>query len=397
MSTRSEEPLLPYESSEDVAIWSPAVTKREVDETSESSQTTLPEDDVAIARKIVQITGPVFASCIITWTNSFFTIWLLGNAGVEDDSMWMASYGLANVVVNITGHSFLWGLGGALDTLASQAWGAKEYHSIGVSSQRVVLLLPCLINLPIALIWFNATPILLAMGQSHDIAENVSSYARIRIPGIFCQPISIATQKVLTAMGKTDMLLYVDLIGVPLSMLFTWLFVAPASPIANIFETPINGSAYASTLMDVIFALILTVFCSCDVDCNLCWGGFTRSAWSGWGAYLKLAIPAMLMGIFEWWSWDIVNFLAGLCPDPKTTLATNALLGQIISLAYCLNIGVQQGTQTLVGNAVGAGDAKIARRSSIVGGSIGVIAMLCQCLGLYLFRDGWGRLFQAQP
>ena len=85
---------------------------------------------------------------------------------------------------------------------------------------------------------------------------------------------------------------------------------------------------------------------------------------------MKISVPAMLMGIFEWWSqlgrclrlpqgssqgqarslccaglalhchcfrsWDIVNFLAGLCPHPKSTLATNALLGSIISLPYCL-------------------------------------------------------------
>jgi len=212
----ADAPLLLEE--ESVAVWWSPVKKEEEEEKEddEKSDSTLPSEERDIAWRIMCIAFPVFISCIITWTNSFFTIWLIGNSGSKD-ALWMASYGLANVVVNITGHSFLWGLGGALDTLASQAWGAKEYSSIGLSSQRVVLLLTCVVNLPVAAIWFNASPILLAMGQSPQIAENVSSYARIRIPGMFCQPLSIATQKVLTAMGKTDLLMYIDLIGLPLS------------------------------------------------------------------------------------------------------------------------------------------------------------------------------------
>ena len=83
----------------------------------------------------------------------------------------------------------------------------------------------------------------------------------------------------------------------------------------------------------------------CDSDCRSCWPGWSWQCWRGWCPYLSIAVPALLMGIFEWWSWDIVNFLAGLCHehgqshDAKTSLATNALLGIIISLAYCIPIG----------------------------------------------------------
>lgn len=103
----------------------------------------------------------------------------------------------------------------------------------------------------------------------------------------------------------------------------------------------------------------------------------------------------MLMGVFEWVSWDIVSFLAGLCADPKTTLATNALLSQIISLAYCISSGLSTGVQTLVGNALGAGRTQRAIEVCRVGFGGGVLCMALQCVLLYFTRNQWAALFKV--
>jgi len=177
-------------------------------------------------------------------------------------------------------------------------------------------------------------------------------------------------------------------------MALTWLCIAPTSPL--VFASPIDGSACAATIMDLLYGIVLTLYCAVDADCQKCWSGLSRKAWGGWWVYLQLAMPACAMGVFEWWSWDIVNYLAGLTRDPSQTLATNALLGQIISLAYCLSLGVQQGAQTLVGNAVGAGDVLCAKRATRVGFCLGAAAMLVQCAFLIVFRHSWASLFQDE-
>jgi len=200
----------------------------------------------------------------------------------------------------------------------------------------VVLILTLCVNVPVVAIWLNATPLLVALGQDQDIADKVADYARIRILGLFMQAVTCVAMKTLTAMGKTKVLLYVNLLGIVVALALTWLFISADSPFSSFFVSPVDGSAWASTLLDSLSAGVLLGCCICDSDCQRCWSGFSYKAWAGWGAYLKISVPAMLMGIFEWWSWDIVNFLAGLCPHPKSTLATNALLGSIISLPYCL-------------------------------------------------------------
>ena len=85
---------------------------------------------------ILRVGWPIAISQTAMWVQGFVTIWLLGANGKK---LAMAGYGLANVLCNITGHCILWGIGAGIDTLASQAWGAKEYQAIGLVNQRALL------------------------------------------------------------------------------------------------------------------------------------------------------------------------------------------------------------------------------------------------------------------
>jgi MATE family multidrug resistance protein len=164
----------------------------------------------------------------------------------------------------------------------------------------------------------------------------------------------------------------------------------------------VAGSALASTLVDALTAATLLVVWLCDGESIRCWqNGWTRQCWRGWRAYLSIALPALLMAICEWWSWDVVNFLAGVCRghghDAQTSLATNALLGTIISLAYCLPFGLQTGVTTLVGNALGAQSPREAKDVALVGFAMGVVAMAAQAGALLAARHTWAHFFTSEP
>ena len=81
------------------------------------------------------------------------------------------------------------------------------------------------------------------------------------------------------------------------------------------------GAALVSSILQALQALTYLLLAVTDAECRQCWPGINSSALRGWCAYLKIAVPCFVMGVCEWWSWDIVNFLAGLCPEPKTALA----------------------------------------------------------------------------
>ena len=346
-----------------------------------------------ILRPILKIAWPVMASALVQWSQSFFTIWLIGGNGSRTS---MAAFGLSNVLCNVTGHSLLWGIGSGFDTLAPQAWGADERRKLGVTAQRVLAILVVAVCAPVVAVWLNASSILLAAGQDRRVALKVESFARIRVPGLFAQaPVCVITST-LTAMGKTRALLALNVLSVVASGGLNWLFISARSPLSGALS-PVDGSALASTCVDIAGAFVLSLVVFCDGDCRDCWPGFdARRCFRGWGPYLALAVPSLVMVIIEWWSWDCVNLLAGLVRDPRTALAANALLGNVISLAYCLPFGLQAGTRTLVGNALGAQKPEEAKRAASVGAVLGVGAMGGQALALYAGRRVWSTLFEGE-
>ena len=124
----------------------------------------------AVIGDIAKIAWPVILSNMVGWSSSFFGLWLLADAG---DSASLAAYGLATALCNVTGHAFLWGIGGGLDTLSSQAWGANDRRAVGIYGQRAFWVLTFVVNVPICLVWLNAEALLLALGQDADIARKV--------------------------------------------------------------------------------------------------------------------------------------------------------------------------------------------------------------------------------
>lgn len=82
----------------------------------------------------------------------------------------MAAAALAGMFANVSAWSVAFGTATALDTLCSQAWtGARDKTLVGVHLQRALVIL-LLMFIPIAIVWWNATRILLALNQEPELA-----------------------------------------------------------------------------------------------------------------------------------------------------------------------------------------------------------------------------------
>jgi MATE family multidrug resistance protein len=72
----------------------------------------------------------------------------------------------------------------SLDTLCGQAFGAKQYHLLGIYKQRAVLVLT-MVSAVVAIVWSYTGQILLLVGQDPEIAMGAGSYIRWLIPALF--------------------------------------------------------------------------------------------------------------------------------------------------------------------------------------------------------------------
>jgi MATE family multidrug resistance protein len=76
------------------------------------------------------------------------------------------------------------GMATALDTLCGQAFGAGQYHHLGIYKQRAMLVIG-LACVPFAFVWAYAGHILASIGQDPAVAAEAGAYARWLIPSIF--------------------------------------------------------------------------------------------------------------------------------------------------------------------------------------------------------------------
>ncbi|SAL97810.1 hypothetical protein [Absidia glauca] len=103
---------------------------------------------------------------------------------------------------SVTAWSVALGATTALDTLLSQAWtGATDKTLLGIHLQRALLVLS-LLFIPISIIWWNATSLLLCLKQDQDVAVFTGLFMRYLLIGAPAYIAFEAIKKFLQAQGK---------------------------------------------------------------------------------------------------------------------------------------------------------------------------------------------------
>ena len=93
----------------------------------------------------------------------------------KDTALVLDGAGLGSSVINITGYLVMFGMGAAMDTLASQAYGAGSYKKVGVYLQRGILI-QALGLLVVLAIWANLESILSLLHQPPCVVRYTVMY-----------------------------------------------------------------------------------------------------------------------------------------------------------------------------------------------------------------------------
>ena len=128
-------------------------------------------------RQIFRLAWPVGATFILQSSAQQMTIIFVGQLGAAQ----LGAASMANMWINITGMSIIYGGMSAYDTLGSQAFGAKNYPLVGLLAQRC-LAICTILCVPIALSWWFLTgPVLVLVGIEQRTADLAGLFARANI------------------------------------------------------------------------------------------------------------------------------------------------------------------------------------------------------------------------
>ena len=152
------------------------------------------------------------------------------------------------------------------------------------------------------------------------------------------------------------------------------------------------GAPLAMSVCDGLQMGVILALAAREDDFKSVWGsGWSSDALKGWGAYLRLGFPSLILFLVEWVSWDILVFLAGLLgPTPQ---AAQSALPYILNYpTYFVGAGLGSATTVLIGNKLGEGRANGARAVARVAFATGIVAMALTVGGMSLLREAGIRL-----
>ncbi|XP_061351425.1 protein DETOXIFICATION 16-like [Gastrolobium bilobum] len=342
------------------------------------------EDIVEEAKKQLWLAGPLIAVSLLQYSLQMISIMFVGHLG----KLPLSGASLGNSFASVTGYSVLLGMGSALETLCGQAYGARQYHMLGVHTQRAMFVL-LVLTIPLSLIWFYTSNLLIAMGQDHEISTEAGIFNRWMIPGLFAYGLLQCLNRFLQTQNNVFPMLISSGITTSVHIVFCWVFVFE-------YELGSKGAALAISMSYWINVFLLLIYINLATACASTWNGVSKEALNDILSFIKLAVASAVMICFEYWSFEMVVLLSGLLPDPQLETSVLSISLNTCWMVYMISVGLGGAISTRVSNELGAGNAQgalLALRVMIV---IAILEGTTVGLVTILVRNVWGKLYSNE-
>lgn len=333
-----------------------------------------------------KIAGPIVLTTLLIYSRSVISMLFLSHLGKIE----LAGGALALGCANITGNSVIKGLAMGMDPICGQAYGAKRFSVLSQIYQKTLCLL-LLICIPIALVWLNAEPIFLRLGQDPDISRVAKVYMVFSIPELLAQAVLHPIRAFLRTQGLTAPLTIAAVCAVVLHVPINYI-------LAIHLNLGIKGVALALACNTFNLNLGLIIYVIMSKNSLKPWHGFTiLSFFQGWGPLLGLAVPSCISVCLEWWWYEIMLFLCGLLSNPEACVAAMGILIQTTALLYVFPFALSCSLTTRVGHALGAGQPSRAQWTAIIGITMAFGLGISAFVFTTVLKSMWGKLFTDEP
>ncbi|RXI08452.1 hypothetical protein DVH24_022596 [Malus domestica] len=318
---------------------------------------------------------------LLLYLRSMISMLFLGRLG----ELALAGGSLAVGFANITGYSILSGLAMGMEPICGQAFGAKKHTLLGLSLQRMVLLL-LFTSLPISLLWLNMKKILLICGQDEAIAAEAQLYLLCSLPDLLAQSFLHPLRIYLRSQSITLPLTLCATLAIILHIPINYLLVSH-------LDLGIKGVALSGVWSNFNLVASVIVYIIVSGVHKKTWGGISMDCFREWRTLLNLAVPSCISVCLEWWWYEIMILLCGLLINPRATVASMGVLIQTTALIYIFPSSLSFSVSTRVGNEIGANNPKKAKLAAIVGLCFSLMLGLSALVFATTVRNIWASMF----
>lgn len=261
-------------------------------------------------------------------------------------------------------------------SVVARSIGARDTARAHAAS-RSVIRLALLAGLVVAVVGFVTTPTLVELvgpdsAQIRELSVSYLRWALVGFPGLF---VATGAAMVLGASGDTKTPFWVALISNALNLLLNQLLIF-GSPTLHIPSLGVAGAAISSSLAFSVQALLLLRVMRRPAS-QVCVIGFlqlpTQLGQQVTREVLRLSYPVLLERSF--FHLGFVAYAAVISRMGVLVMASNQALITLESICFLSVQGFGVATSAVVGQAVGRGDLKQARRAGWLGAALAALAL----------------------
>mmetsp|Transcript_50063 Transcript_50063/g.106540 ORF Transcript_50063/g.106540 Transcript_50063/m.106540 type:complete len:608 (+) Transcript_50063:129-1952(+) len=386
---------------------------------------------------MTRLAVPVVLTYLLEMLPRMFTIVLVGRVGYDDgergggvddgdggaeasmQKLHLDAASLAVMFTNVAAMAPAIGLMSAMDTLCSQAHGARQPERMGTYFLTGLVVALSVFLIGSILIW-NTSSILINLGQPTEVSKLAGDFARVMLPGVPFIYLYELIRKVLQARNETAPMLVAAVVSNVINVVlgyclvrwsgWGWIGAAAARTIGNftlipsvlagiLFGSCCGGGASDERRRDDKNLTVQIDDVSNDGLCSLemnpykegdgkqcddadflhhLWKGFVFADALSAGAFidfLSLGFPGMLQVMLEWTAFEVIALLCGILPGREAIvgIGANSIINNVSSLTFMFYLGVSVSGNVRIGNALGAGDirrAEIASKLTLVSGAV---------------------------
>lgn len=301
------------------------------------------------------------------------------------DTVLMGRYGVAELAaVTLAGSCFFIvfilgsGFAQALMPLVAVAVGKGDETEVRRDT-RMALWLSLGFGLVSYPVFWTSGSWLLAMGQEPQVAQLAQDFLRIAGPGMVPALLVMALKSYLSALGRTQVVLWVTLGGVLVNLALGWMLIfgnwgAP--------ELGVRGAALATLLVQWVTFAIMAVYAHFQPALRRfgLFNRFWRIDGAALGRVFRLGWPIGITGLAESGLFAGASLMMGWVSTEA--LAAHGIAMQVAALAFMVHLGLSNAATVLAGRASGAGDVRGLRQIAFA--AIGLSLVLC-AIGIVIF------------
>jgi multidrug resistance protein, MATE family len=285
------------------------------------------------------------------------------------DTVMMGWYGVVPLAAVVLGSSSAFiiyvlgsGFGKAVMPMVAAALGRGDEVQVRRDT-RMGLWLSILFGLAVYPFFWWSEPILLALGQKAEVAEIAKDYMRIVGFGIVPALAAMVLQSYLSALGRTQVVLWVTLAAVGLNIVVNWALIFGNWGFP---ELGARGAAIATISVQIMSLVVLSLYAGLlpDLKRFRLFQRFWRPDWHAMGQVFHLGWPIGLTGLAEGGLFIASAMMMGWIGTVE--LAAHGIAMEVSALTFMMHVGISSAATIRIARFDGQGNRAALRQAAKV-------------------------------